>query len=169
MFLELIATIFAGVAMAGVLLLVVKASGGRLPRWIAPAGAGLAMIGVTIASEYSWYSRTAEALPDQIEIVQQVENRALWRPWTYVAPLVTRFAAYDTASVLTNPELPGYLWAETYLFGRWSATIQVPVMADCTGQRRAALEPGTVPDAVDHLDWVPVGADDPLLIALCRA
>ncbi|MEP0154063.1 MAG: hypothetical protein ABJE81_05245, partial [Pseudophaeobacter sp.] len=58
MFLELIAVIFAGIAVAGVVMLVNNVTGARLPRWLAPVAAGLAMIGVTVTSEYSWYSRT---------------------------------------------------------------------------------------------------------------
>ncbi|MDX1744187.1 MAG: hypothetical protein R3186_11440, partial [Ruegeria sp.] len=99
MFLELIGTIFAGFAFAGVAMLVNKLTGGRLPRWSAPVAAGLGMIGVTIASEYSWYDRTFDPLSDQLVIVEKIESRALYRPWTYALPFVIRFSAIDPASV----------------------------------------------------------------------
>ena len=53
MFLELIATVFAGLAMAGVVMLVNRTSGGRLPRWTAPVAAGLAMITATVSNSKS--------------------------------------------------------------------------------------------------------------------
>ena len=72
MFLELIGTIFAGFAFAGIVLVLNKLTGGRLPRWATPVAAGLGMIGMTIASEYSWYDRTRETLPDSVNIIQEV-------------------------------------------------------------------------------------------------
>ena len=44
---ELIATIVAGFAGAGVALLLNKIFGGRLPRWIMPVAAGAAMLATT--------------------------------------------------------------------------------------------------------------------------
>lgn len=77
MFLELIATFIAGFAAAGVMMLVNRMSGGRLPRWLVPVVAGLAMIGTTIASEYNWFDRTRGTLPNGFEVVTFVETSAL--------------------------------------------------------------------------------------------
>ena len=55
MFLELLAVIIAGFAGAGVMMLVAKLAGNRLPRWLVPVAAGAAMLGTTISSEYSWF------------------------------------------------------------------------------------------------------------------
>ena len=38
MFIELIATIFAGIACAGVMLLLTRTVGRRLPKWLVPVG-----------------------------------------------------------------------------------------------------------------------------------
>lgn len=170
MFLELIGIIFAGFAVAGVVMLLNKITGGRLPRWAAPVGAGLGMIGVTIASEYSWYTRTAEALPEGVEVIQTVENRSIFRPWTYAAPYIDRFAALDRASVRRNPDLPGQRLADLYFFGRWAPVNRLPVLVDCTAHRRASLadgaEFGTL-GQVQDADWVEAAADDPVIAAVC--
>ena len=102
MFLELIGTIFAGFAFAGIVMVLNKLTGGRLPRWMTPVAAGLGMIGVTIASEYSWYDRTRDTLPEGMAVIQEVESRAFYRPWTYAVPFVDRFAAIDASSVRKN-------------------------------------------------------------------
>ncbi len=43
MFLELIAVIVAGIAGAGVMMLIARVSGGRIPKWFIPVAAGAAM------------------------------------------------------------------------------------------------------------------------------
>ncbi|MCL6285000.1 hypothetical protein M3P21_15825 [Ruegeria sp. 2012CJ41-6] len=170
MFLELIATVFAGIATAGLVMLLNRMLAGRLPKWLAPVGAGLAMIAVTISSEYSWYTRTAAALPEDVEVIETVDSRAIYRPWTYVAPYVDRFAALDRASVRTNPTLPDQRLADLYFFGRWAAVSKLPVLVDCAGSRRANLvdgaefgDDGTVLDA----DWVATDDGDAVIRALC--
>ncbi|GGH31054.1 hypothetical protein SAMN05444007_10576 [Cribrihabitans marinus] len=172
MFLELIGTVFAGLAMAGVVMALNRATGGRLPRWLVPVAAGLAMIAVTISSEYSWYDRTRANLPDGLQVVQEVESRAFYRPWTYVVPYVDRFAAVDTASVQSNAELPGQHLADLYFFGRWAPVSKLPVLVDCAGGRRASLADGAEfgdDGAVLDAEWVQVGAEDPVLRAICEA
>ena len=80
MFLELIATIVAGIAAAGIMMVITRASGGRLPKWLTPVAAGAAMIAATISNEYGWYGRTSKSLPDEFMIVDTVESKALYRP-----------------------------------------------------------------------------------------
>jgi hypothetical protein len=171
MFLELIGVIFAGIAAAGVVMLLGKLLGGRLPRWMAPVAAGLAMIGVTIASEYGWYSRTAAALPEGVVVAETVENRSFYRPWTYVVPYVDRFAALDVATMKTHSDHPQIYLAEVYFFGRWAAVQKLPVWLDCKDTRRALA--AATPDFADglpaDLDWVTPGTDDRILAAACGA
>ncbi|MEY8840711.1 hypothetical protein AB9K41_16945, partial [Cribrihabitans sp. XS_ASV171] len=116
-----------------------KLTGGRLPRWMTPVAAGLGMIAVTISSEYSWFSRTASALPDGLVVAQTVEKRAFYQPWTYVTPYVNRFVAADIATMQSHPENPDQKIAQLYFFGRWSAVEKMPVAFDCAGGRRAML------------------------------
>ncbi|WP_170324633.1 hypothetical protein [Ruegeria arenilitoris] len=170
MFLELIGTIFAGFAFAGVVMVLNKLTGGRLPRWAAPVAAGLGMIGMTIASEYSWYDRTVETLPDGMEIVQEVESRAFYRPWTYAVPFVDRFAAIDTVSVRTNEQVPQQRLVDMYFFGRWAPISKLPVAVDCASNSRASLADGVEFGDDGHLinvDWLSVEDGDPIIEATC--
>lgn len=172
MFLELIAVVFAGLAAAGVVMLLNHMTGGRLPRWLTPVGAGLAMIGVTISSEYGWYDRTAGTLPDGMVIAQTVEKTAFYQPWTYLSPYVDRFVALDTQSVQTNPALPDQHIAKIYFFGRWAPVNELPIAVDCGASRRASLADGVEFDdagAIVGASWIQVEADDAILASVCEA
>ncbi|OIQ36220.1 MAG: hypothetical protein BM558_14130 [Roseobacter sp. MedPE-SW] len=170
MFLELIAVIFAGIAVAGVVMLANSATGGHLPRWLAPVAAGLAMIGVTIASEYSWYSRTAANLPEGLVIAETVETRSFYRPWTYVVPLSERFVAVDLATRRSHPDQPDQHLAEVFFFGRWAPISQLSILTDCAAWRRAVVEAEArfaQDGAVAGVNWVSPPVDDPLLTISC--
>lgn len=171
MFLELIATFVAGFAVAGVVLLLNKILGGALPRWSMPVAAGFAMIAFTIYNEYNWFARTKENLPEGLVIVETVESRAFYRPWTYAHPFVERFVAVDQATVKTHTAT-GQKLADVYLFGRWAPVHKIPVLADCKGGRQAPLidavsfeEDGTVTGA----DWADMPENDPTQAAICGA
>lgn len=171
MFLELIAVVFAGLAMAGVVMLLNALTGRRLPRWTLPVAAGLGMIGATISSEYGWYDRTAANLPEGVEVVQTVENQSFYRPWTQIAPYVDRFVAVDRPSLKTNPEIPEQRIVDLYFFGRWAPVNKLPVLIDCAGRRRASLVDGAEFGAdgeVLDADWIAVGQDDPVLRSVCE-
>lgn len=171
MFLELLAVIFAGVAGAGIMMVVIRATGGRLPKWLTPVAAGATMIAVSISSEYSWYSRTKATLPEGLKVVDTVETSALWRPWTYAVPITERFVALDTASIQTNAAQPHLRLAQVYFYGRWSPLNRLNVAADCAGQRRAALMDAvtlTADGQVAGADWVAAPADDALIKAMCE-
>ncbi|WP_282151010.1 hypothetical protein [Ruegeria atlantica] len=170
MFLELIGTIFAGFAFAGIVMVLNKVTGGRLPRWMTPVAAGLGMIGMTITSEYSWYDRTRDTLPEGMTVIQEVESRAFYRPWTYAVPFVDRFAAIDAGSVRTNEQVPEQRLVELYLFGRWAPVSKLPVVVDCKEFSRANLADGA--EFADdgqllNADWIDVAASDPIVEATC--
>ena len=170
MLFELIAAIVAGFAGAGVILMANKLLGGRLPRWLTPAGAGLAMLAMAIVNEYGWYPRTVQGLPEGLEVATTAEDRAIYRPWTYVVPFVTRFLAVDTATIRTNDALPGQRIVEVYAFARWAAPMRRGVAVDCTGGRRADLDGAVSFDADGGLQgaaWREVGADDPIVRTAC--
>ncbi|KUF10309.1 hypothetical protein [Pseudoponticoccus marisrubri] len=163
MFLELIAVVVAGFAGAGALMLVVRLSGNRLPRWLIPIGAGAAMLAAAISSEYSWYNRTADTLPEGLEVAQTVESRAFWRPWTFLFPMTDRFVAVDTGNLRANSTQEALYLTDLYFFGRWQTVQAVEVMVDCAAGRRAdpALGDGSPPV------WRDVGGDDPIVRTVC--
>ncbi|MCR8549636.1 hypothetical protein M4578_17535 [Salipiger sp. P9] len=163
MFLELIAVFVAGFAGAGAVLLLNKLTGGRLPRWMMPVGAGLAMLATTISSEYSWYERTRAALPEGMTVASVHEARAFYRPWTYALPMVDRFIAVDRANRRANSDTEGLYLADLYFFARWQPVQSVEMMVDCAGHRRADPAGGDGGAPV----WRAAGADDPIVAAVC--
>lgn len=170
MFLELVSALVAGLAASGLVLLLNKILGGRLPRWLLPVAAGVGMLAATIASEYGWYSRTKAKLPDRLTVVETVESKAFYRPWTYLYPFVERFAAVDKGSISTHQNQPGRKLADTYYFGRWSPAHKLPVLVDCIDFKRAALSDGISFESdgtVKGADWVGVPKDDPMVAAIC--
>ncbi len=172
MFFELVATIVAGIAAAGVVMLINKLVGGRIAKWFLPVAAAGAMLTVTIVNEYGWLPRTKVNLPEGFIIAETVENKALYRPWTYVRPYVERFAAINAGSLKTHAAQPGWKLADVYLFGRWAPVHRFPVLADCQGTRRAALTDGVAfgtDGQIAGIEWVPVAGDDPILVAICGA
>ncbi|WP_424940684.1 hypothetical protein [Aliiroseovarius sp. S253] len=171
MFYEMVATLVSGFAGAGVVLLLNKISGGRLPKWAMPVGAGLAMIITTIANEYAWYERTRATLPEGMEVVQTVENKAMYRPWTYVKPFTERFIALDEASLRTHEARPAMRLVDVYFFGRWSAPEKMVMLTDCDAGKRAPLIDGVSFDAdgeISGVDWFAPGEGDSLVTAICK-
>ena len=131
MFVELIATVFAGIACAGIAMLLNRITGRRLPKWIMPVVAGLGMIGMTISNEYTWFDRTAERLPEDVEIAMTVDEQSWLRPWTQIWPYTKRFVAVDTGTARMNESLPDQRLADLYFFGRWSPVNKAPMLFDC--------------------------------------
>jgi len=171
MFLELIAVIFAGFALAGLVMLLNKLTRGRLPRWAAPVAAGIGMITATIYSEYGWHDRTAAALPEGFVIAQSIENQSLYRPWTYIVPYYDRIAAIDTQSLQGHASHPEQKLATLYFFGRWAPVNKVQAAMDCRGWRRALVTSTTVFAAdgtIAGLDWVQASESDALLRIACK-
>lgn len=170
MLIELIATFVAGVAGAGIIMLINKGLGGRLPRWLTPIAAGLAMLVATLSNEYGWYGRTSSTLPEGMEIVRVIEKKPGFRVWAYLWPYVDRFAAVDALSVRTHESLPDQRMADLYFYGRWAAIRKVPVLADCKTLRRAQLTEGVSfadDGALQGADWFQAEVDDPILTTIC--
>lgn len=165
MFLELIATIVAGFAGAGLMLLAVKLTKGALPRWLVPVAAGAAMLAAAISGEYGWYGRTRAALPDGLVVAHTVESRSALRPWTYLYPFTNRFVAVDRAGLQQNANNPDLFMADLYFYGRWRPTQAVQMQVDCAGNRRADPMEGRSDSAPV---WRQVSPDDPILKAVCE-
>jgi hypothetical protein len=170
MFLELIAVIFAGIAAAGVVMLLGLITGGRLPKWLAPVAAGVAMLGVTVSNEYTWFGRTSAQLPGGVVVIETVEERTFYRPWTYVVPYVRRFVALDEASLRRNPQVQDQRMADLYLFGRWAAVHRMPVLVDCAAGRLAQLADGAsfgVDGTVTDAAWDTTESVKAMVRAVC--
>ncbi|MEO1705755.1 MAG: hypothetical protein AAFR50_10530 [Pseudomonadota bacterium] len=171
MFLELIATIIAGIACAGLAMALNALAGRRLPKWITPVVAGLGMIAMTITQEYTCYDRTAGELPEGLAVAVTVEEESWLRPWTQVWPYTKRFVAVDQESTRTNDALPDQKLVDLYFFGRWSPVNRAPMLFDCAASRSALLIDGAefgAGGAVANADWVAVAPDDAILNTACE-
>lgn len=166
MFLDLAATIVAGIGAAGVVLALNRLAARRLPRWLIPLAAGLGMLGYAIWSELSWGGRMAAGLPEGVVEVMRVEERMFWRPWTYLLPQTTRLMAADVGAAATRPDRPGLRLVDLYLFARWQPTRRVPVLVDCTAHARADATDAALADP-DAAGWRTLGPDDPLVRTVC--
>ncbi|MGF1502611.1 MAG: hypothetical protein ACFBSD_12420 [Paracoccaceae bacterium] len=171
MTLILFATFVLGAGAAGIVLLLDRLTGG-LPIWLAPAAAGIAMLGFTLWNEYTWFERSLEELPAEATLAQTVEYSSTLQPWTLVAPRITRFAAVTTGRTLLGGEL---LTGSVILVERFVGVREVPVVFDCARARRApvsdrdltVLERGAL-TADRRLDWTEAGPDDPLIATACE-
>lgn len=108
---HLIAAVFAGLGAAGVALLLRKLSRNRLPKWIIPAFAGVAMLAFQLSIEYGWLKTKQAQLPEGSVIISTQESRYFWRPWTYLAPMTTGFTVVDSGQIQRSGPL-----AEFYLY-----------------------------------------------------
>ncbi|TNF23135.1 MAG: hypothetical protein EP318_02010 [Rhodobacteraceae bacterium] len=170
MFFELLATVIAGFAAGGMAFLLSRITGGRFPRrWTVGVGA-LAMIAFSIWNEYNWFPRSEAQLPEGVVVVAASETRSWFRPWTYVVPLVNRFAALDTGSVQRNADVPHQRIADLYLMERWRSAVGLKIAVDCQAQVQARLETVTYAETgeMESDRWEALDATDPLLTAACN-
>lgn len=147
------------------------AVGRRLPGWLIPASAGAAMIGFIIFMEYSWAARTAESLPDGVEIASVSQESMWYRPWTYIRPLSLRMIAVDTRRHRRHPQQPDQVMTTVLLLGRWMPVHEIPVVFDCAAGRRADLHAGVqlLPDGqLAEADWRRLDDADPTLPIACN-
>lgn len=171
MFFELIGTLVAGVAAALLVWAVNRTLKGRLPKWLMPVAAGAAMLLATISSEYGWFARTQANMPEGLVVAESIEEKALYRPWTYAKPYVSRFVAVDRATMRTHPDQPDQRIVDLVFYGRWARTAKAPVLYDCAGGRRADIVDGVEfgeNGEVLNVIWLDVPAVDPILKAACE-
>jgi hypothetical protein len=169
---ELIATVFAGVGAAGIALIIRKLSRNRAPRYLVPVFAGAAMLLFQIQSEYSWYQHQASRLPEGVVVVKTVEEKALWRPWSYLYPQTLRFIAADIANMSANSVNPELKLVDLYFFARRSEARRVMQVVHCGQHARAdftqqldlPLNSAPVSDA-----WQKLSPTDPLMLVVCQS
>lgn len=170
MFFELIGTFVAGIATALLVWALNRSLKGRLPSWLVPVSAGVAMLLATISSEYSWFARAQSNMPEGFVVAETVEETQFYRPWTYVKPFVSRFVAVDQATTRTHPSHPDQRLVDLVIYGRWARTAKIPALFDCAENARADLvdgvEFGNDGEVLDAI-WLPMDAGAPLLRAAC--
>lgn len=155
---ELLGVIAVGVGMAALLYAGMHLSrklGLVLPRWILPAGIGLAMIGYAVWNDYAWLGRTTDRLPEGAQILMVGTDRQPWAPWTYLRPVPVRLAAMDGRAATTTDD--GTRRAQIMLVERRRPTLVLSQDFDCKGRRVRAPRSG----------WQPVAEGDPAFAAIC--
>lgn len=165
MFWELVATVFAGIAGAGIALIIRKISRQSTPKWLIPVFAGLAMLGFQIQSEYTWFDHQASRLPNGVVVVKKIEEQTFWRPWSYVFPQSLRFIAADVAHSAVNKVNTNLVLVDLYFFERRQLAKRVPQVIDC--QQGARSDFSTEKNS--QVNWHSLSKSDPLLQAVCSA
>lgn len=171
MIFELVGTIMAGVAMALIVWAINRVLKGRLPSWLVPISAGLAMLIAAVSSEYGWYERTTATMPRGLTVAQTIEEQVIYRPWTYAVPYISRFVAVDQTSVRTHPAQPDQRIVNLVFYGRWTRTARVPMLFDCAANQRADIADGVEfgqNGEVVGADWIKVKTDDPVIRVACK-
>ncbi|MEH7827205.1 hypothetical protein [Gemmobacter denitrificans] len=170
MIFEFLAAISAAFGAAGIVLLLRKLVPG-LPAWSMPFGAAVGLIGTTVWLEYDWFNRVSGELPPGFAVVWTDDRPQSLRPWSFVAPLTTRFLAMDTTKLAPHPAQPDLKLAPVYTFARWRPVEDGFLAVDCAGSRRVPIVAGveiTAEGVLTGAEWLPMQADDPVIGAACR-
>jgi len=172
MLMDIVATISAGVGLAGVIMAIRYFSRGRLPKYTIPAAIGAGMLLFSVWNEYTWMARVADALPDEVVILSAPEDRAAWRPWTYLFPVSSRFVALDRTAILTSAANPALRRMNAMIVQRWAKTLRLPMAFDCVQNLRADLVDGAdlAPDGTltAGATWQAVDPSDEMQRAACK-
>jgi hypothetical protein len=142
-----------------------------IPRWATPAVAGVGLIATTVWMEYSWFDRVSRALPPEFVATNQESGASPLRPWTYVAPLVDRFTALDTAKLARHPVRADMVIGPVFGFARWQNPQSALIVFDCARDRRVPVTEGMAIDAEGALtgaEWLVLDTPDGLQAAACK-
>lgn len=170
MLFQLLGTLVLGVAAVGAALLAFRIRKRLAPRWALPLAAGTAMLGFHIWSEYTWFRRTAAALPAPLTVAAAHSSVSAIQPWTLLVPRVERFAAIDPRAIRWNERAPGLRMTEVFLIARYMPTLSTLQLFDCTASRRADVPRNLAFDADGRpveAEWFGRDPEDPLIRAVC--
>jgi hypothetical protein len=170
MFWVLLTALVAGVAGAGIGLVLRHLSGKRLPVGVVPVAAGIAMLVATVGTEYGWYPNVLRTMAPDLVVVSEREQRAWYQPWTFVRPWVRGFIGYSPAETVETAEGSGIYVVQLRRQERWQPQIVLPALVDCGRGARAEIQPETTfteAGAPEGVTWLEVGPEDPILSAVC--
>ncbi|MEO1543406.1 MAG: hypothetical protein AAFR75_05235 [Pseudomonadota bacterium] len=143
MFFHLVAVAVIGVTAALVVYIFKNQYPRSFPGYVYPIAIGASMLVYNVWAEYSWFSRTASALPAHIKVIRSYDVHSPIQPWTYLIPYKNRFAAVDLSTKRENPKTPGYAIASLILAKRFEPTIELKQIIDCNGKRSAEIDTTT--------------------------
>lgn len=174
MLLDVLIAVCAAFAASGVVYGAFRLIRVKPPKWLIPAVAAVAIIGVTAYQRYDWHNRVSAMLAQdapEMVIVERLRTTVWVEPWSLVEPVISSLVAVDTASIRRNPAHPGLVLVDLVLISRDDDTRIVRHLVDCAARRLAPLPADAVfsDDGLpDGLDWRE-GAPDRLFEAACAA
>ncbi|MGP8289464.1 hypothetical protein ACT3OH_04255 [Vreelandella zhanjiangensis] len=165
---HLIAAVFAGLAAAGIGLILRTLSRKRLPKWIVPVCGGLGMLGYQIQVEYSWFEHKQAQLPDTAIVISSDTSSAVWRPWTFAFPMTIKFSVVDSDNIVAR-EIDGTPVVEfiLYQFERHHTDILItqPYVLNCASRELVPLNNDTGEAQLSELRRL--RETSPLLTTVC--
>ncbi|GAB2714262.1 hypothetical protein [Halomonas garicola] len=166
---HLIAAVVSGLAAAGIGLFLRTLSGKRLPKWIVPVCAGLGMLGYQINAEYRWFEHKQQQLPESAVVISKETGSAVWRPWTFIFPMVDAFSVVDRDNIHhgAREETP-VTELIVYHFERHYADVVTPTpyLINCDTRELVPLDDDSGKPAMNELRTLRDSA--PLYITACR-
>jgi hypothetical protein len=167
---ELLGSFFVALTI-GLFIWALRKKVPAIPRWATSALAGAGLIVTAAYMEYSWFTRVTGALPPEFVVANEETTASPLRPWTYVVPLVSRFAAIDTSKLARHPERNELIVAPVFGFARWENPQNALMVFDCAGSRRVPVTEGMSIDANGTLtgaEWQVLDSVDGLQQAACK-
>lgn len=172
MFIHLLATLALGAIAAGLVWVVARTIGRKVPSFLYPAAVAAGMLSYAVYDEYSWYSRVANGLPPQLQVVRTYATSLPYQPWTYAFPRVYKFDALDRTSARQNPKAPNLRLVRIARVTRNTSTVEVMVLVDCAGGRFMEVLEGTAfgDDGLpENPKWQPLSGHKQLRALVCGA
>lgn len=143
MFVHLLATLALGAIGAGLVYLVARPFGWKVPTFAYPLAAAAGMLAYSIYDEYSWYARASVTLPTRLKVVRTYATSMPYQPWTYAVPRIYRFDAVDLGSTRTNPNAPDLTLVQLLRVTRNTSSVNVNAIVDCKNERFAEVDQQT--------------------------
>lgn len=171
MFWMLVTALFAGLAGAGIGLVLRKASRGRLPAGTVPVAAGITMIVATVGLEYGWYDGVRATMADDLVVLSTREQQAWYQPWTFVQPWVRGFIGYSPSETVATAPGTEIFAVQLRMQERWQPQTVLPVVVDCTQGRWADITPEmdfTEDGQPTDAQWRPSDPAFPIVEAVCE-
>ena len=171
MIFELIGGLSAGFGLLGLVFLLNRLIGGRIPGWVYPTSVAVGLLGFTIWAEYSWSDRALEAQP-QLRLADTVAEPSPMRPFSYIRTPVNRLRAIDLSRSFVHEDQPDYVRTLVVSMARWEPVRAVEVVFDCATPAMAPLGEGVrmlADGSLEGATWLPVGEGDEVLRTACAA